>query len=79
MYLGSKPRHGMPDSTFLCILAEVLCRIQAVLARHIQKQLPELRTEIATMQREKAAELASLGRSPADGSDDCCLRLCYSN
>jgi hypothetical protein len=48
----------------------MVCRIQAVLVQHIQNRLPGLRTEIATMQREKAEELASLGTSLADGSDE---------
>ena len=47
-----------------------LRRIQAILVQHIKKRLPELRTEVATLEREKRGELRRLGTSVANGSTD---------
>ena len=38
--------------------------------QHIKKRLPELRTEVATLERQKRSELLALGTSLADGSED---------
>lgn len=46
------------------------CRIQAILVQHIKKRLPDLRTEVAALEREKRSELLRLGTSVANGSTD---------